>query len=383
MSQDLLLLILFVVGALALSFVCSIAEAVLLSITPSYVAGLENTNPKQAALIKKLKGESIDRSLAAILTLNTIAHTVGAIGAGAKANVVFGSAWFGVFSAVMTLLILFLSEIVPKTLGAVYWRSLTTPTAVVVNLMIKALYPLILVSEKITQALTKGRDVHVFNREEFIAMAHIGKQSGHINDRESRIIRNLFHFGSLRALDIMTPRTVVAALPETMPIEHALQYRMTAPFSRIPIFDEDLDSVTGFVLREDMLLAQTRGTGHRPVSELRREILAIAATTSLSSLLEIFLDRRQQIAIVVGEFGETQGLVSMEDVIETLLGIEIVDEGDKIEDMQQLARKLWRKRSQSFGMDNIKRANNQGASTSDRALLKKRSKNLVLAGMKS
>ena len=383
MSQDLLLLILFVVGALALSFVCSIAEAVLLSITPSYVAGLENTHPKQAALIKKLKGESIDRSLAAILTLNTIAHTVGAIGAGAKANVVFGSAWFGVFSAVMTLLILFLSEILPKTLGAVYWRSLTTPTAVVVNLMIKALYPLILVSEKFTQALTKGRDVHVFNREEFIAMAHIGKQSGHINDRESRIIRNLFHFGSLRALDIMTPRTVVAALSETMPIEHALQYRMTAPFSRIPIFDEDLDSVTGFVLREDMLIAQTRGTGHRPISELRREILAIAATTSLSSLLEIFLDRRQQIAIVVGEFGETQGLVSMEDVIETLLGIEIVDEGDKIEDMQQLARKLWRKRAQSFGMNNIKRANNQAASTSERALLKKRSKNLVLADMKS
>ena len=383
MSQDILLLVLFVVGALLLSFVCSIAEAVLLSITPSYVAGLESTNPRQAELIRKLKGESIDRSLAAILTLNTIAHTVGAIGAGAKANAVFGSTWFGVFSAVMTLLILFLSEIVPKTLGAVYWRSLTTPTAVVVNLMIKALYPLILVSEKITQALTKGRDVHVFNREEFIAMAHIGKQSGHINDRESRIIRNLFHFGSLRAQDIMTPRTVVAALPETMPIEHALQYRMTAPFSRIPVFDEDLDSVTGFVLREDLLIAQTRGTGHRPISELRREILAVAATTSLSNLLEIFLDRRQQIAIVVGEYGETQGLVSMEDVIETLLGIEIVDEGDKIEDMQQLARKLWRKRAQSFGMDNIKRASNEGANTSERALLKKRNKNLVLADMKS
>ena len=383
MSQDLLLLVLFVVGALALSFICSIAEAVLLSITPSYVAGLESTNPRQAELIKKLKGESIDRSLAAILTLNTIAHTVGAIGAGAKANALFGSTWFGVFSAVMTLLILFLSEILPKTLGAVYWRSLTTPTAVVVNLMIKGLYPLILVSEKITQALTKGRDVHVFNREEFIAMAHIGKQSGHINDRESRIIRNLFHFGSLRAQDIMTPRTVVAALPETMPIEHALQYRMTAPFSRIPVFDEDLDSVTGFVLREDLLIAQTRGTGHRPISELRRDILAIAATTSLSSLLEIFLDRRQQIAIVVGEYGETQGLVSMEDVIETLLGIEIVDEGDKIEDMQQLARKLWRKRAQSFGIDNIKRSSQEDANTHERALLRKRNKGLALADMKS
>ncbi|AWB33874.1 hemolysin [Orrella marina] len=384
MNQDILLLIVFVLSALAVSFLCSIAEAVLLSITPTYIAGLEGVSPKKAVLIKRLKGENIDRSLAAILTLNTIAHTMGAIGAGAKANAVFGSAWFGLFSAIMTLLILFLSEILPKTLGAVYWRSLTTPTAVVVNLMIKALYPLIVVSEKITRMVTKGRDVHVFNRDEFIAMAHIGKEAGHINDRESRIIRNLFHFGSLRAQDIMTPRTVVAALPQTMPIEHALQYRMTVPFSRIPVFDEDLDSVSGFVLREDLLIAQTRGTGHRPISELRRDIVAVAATTSLSNLLELFLDKRQHVAIVVGEYGETQGLVTMEDVIETLLGIEIVDEGDKIEDMQQLARKLWRKRAESLGIKNNVQESRAHASTeSESSQNRKRSKRLVLADMQS
>lgn len=383
LSQDASLLILIVLSALAVSFMCSIAEAVLLSITPSYLASLETTQPRKAALIKRLKGDNIDRSLAAILTLNTMAHTLGAIGAGAKATAIFGSTWFGVFSAVMTLLILFLSEILPKTLGAVYWRSLTSPTAILVNLMIKSLYPLIIVSEKFTRMITKGRDVQVFNRDEFIAMAHMGKESGHINDRESRIIRNLFHFGSLRAQDIMTPRTVVAALPQTMPIEHALQYRMTVPFSRIPIFDEDLDSVSGFVLREDMLIAQTRGTGHRPISELRRDIVAVAATTSLSNLLELFLDKRQHIAIVVGEYGETQGLVTMEDVIETLLGFEIVDEGDKIEDMQQLARKLWRKRAESLGLDKTQEPRAQSTRDPDSQITRKRNKRLEFADAKT
>src|SRR5690606_4622320 len=270
---------------------CSAPEARLLSIPPSFVGNLETTDPRRAALLKKLKGENIDRSLAAILTLNTIAHTAGAIGAGAKATAVFGSAWFGVFSTVMTLLILFLSEIVPKTLGAVYWRGLTGITAWYVNLLIKLMYPLIVVAELLTRLIARGRAVHVFSRDEFIAMANIGQEAGHINDRESRIIRDLFRFGSLRAQDIMTPRTVVVALPETMTIAAALQTRMSPPFSRIPIYADSLDAVTGFVLREDLLIAQTQGTGSRPLSALRREILAVAGATPLSTLLELLLDK--------------------------------------------------------------------------------------------
>jgi CBS domain containing-hemolysin-like protein len=350
-SSDVILLLTYVLLALLFSFMCSVAEAVLLSITPSFIAELESSDPKRAALLKKLKGENIDRSLAAILTLNTIAHTVGAIGAGAKATVVFGSAWFGVFSAVMTLLILFLSEILPKTLGAVYWRSLTGVTALYVNFLIKSMYPLILVSEKLTKLIARGQTVHVFSRDEFIAMANIGQEAGHINDRESRIIRNLFRFGSLRAQDIMTPRTVMVALPESLNISDALQAKMNTPFSRIPVYATDLDAVTGFVLREDLLLAQTQGTGNRPLTALRRDILAVAGATPLSTLLELLLDKRHHIAVVIGEYGETKGVVTLEDVVETLLGIEIVDEGDKVDDMQHLARQLWVKRARALGLE--------------------------------
>ncbi len=350
-SGDVILLLTYVLLALLFSFLCSVAEATLLSITPTFIGGLETTDPKRAARLRKLKGENIDRSLAAILTLNTIAHTVGAIGAGAKATVVFGSAWFGVFSAVMTLLILFLSEIVPKTLGAVYWRSLTGFTVLYVNVLIKSMYPLILVSEKLTKLIARGQTVHVFSRDEFIAMANIGQETGHINDRESRIIRNLFRFGSLRAQDIMTPRTVVVALQESMSISDALQIRMNTPFSRIPIYSTDLDAVTGFVLREDLLMAQTQGTGKRPLTALRRNIEAVAGATPLSNLLELLLDKRHHIAVVIGEYGETKGVVTLEDVVETLLGIEIVDEGDKVDDMQHMARQLWAKRARALGVE--------------------------------
>jgi len=350
-SDDVILLITFVLLALLFSFMCSVTEAVLLSITPSFIVGLEASEPKRAALLKKLKGENIDRSLAAILTVNTIAHTAGAIGAGAKATVVFGSAWFGVFSAVMTLLILFLSEILPKVLGAVYWRNLTGVTAVYVNFLVKSMYPLILVAEKFTKLIARGQTVHVFSRDEFIAMAHIGQQSGHINDRESRIIRNLFRFGSLRALDIMTPRAVMVALPETMTISSALQAKMSTPFSRIPVYAGDLDAVTGFVLREDLLTAQTQGTGNRPLTALRRDIQAVAVAMPLTALLELLLDKRHHIAIVIGEYGETKGVVTLEDVVETLLGIEIVDEGDKVDNMQNLARQLWDKRAKALGLE--------------------------------
>jgi CBS domain containing-hemolysin-like protein len=349
-SSDAFLLLLYVLVALLFSFMCSIAEATLLSITPSYIAGLKETNPKKAAQLQRLKVDNIDQSLAAILTVNTIAHTLGAIGAGSKATAVFGDAWFGVFSAVMTLLILFLTEIVPKTLGAVYWRQLAGFSTIYVNVLIKSMYPLIVVSEKLTKLISGGKKLHDFSRDEFVAMAGIGKEQGMINDRESKIIRNLFLFKSVEASTVMTPRIVVSAVQKDLTVEEALADPAKVHFSRLPIYGADLDSVVGFVLREDLLVAKGHGQGNRPLSDFRRDIIAVIASTPLSRLMETLLEQRQHIALVVGEYGETKGLVTLEDVVETLLGIEILDEGDKVDDMQKLARQLWAKRAERMGI---------------------------------
>lgn len=347
---DVVLFVAYVLLALVFSFLCSVAEAVLLSITPSYIAGLHEKNPKLAALLKLLKQDRVDQSLAAILTLNTIAHTVGAIGSGSKAATVFGSAWFGLFSAVMTLMILFLSEIIPKTIGAVYWRSLAGPTALFVRVLIWALYPLIRVSEALTRLIARGKTTNVFTREEFIAMAGIGERAGKILPRESRIIRNLFRFGSLMARDIMTPRTVISGLPQEMTVTEALENRPFVSFSRLPLYQEDLDHITGFILKDDLLLSSARDHGDVRLETLKREIKTIPGTIPLSNLLEFFLDQRQQIAQVIDEYGGTRGLVTMEDVVETLLGMEIVDEMDTVEDMQALARQQWAKRAMVLGL---------------------------------
>lgn len=353
MSEDVAILITYVLLALLFSFLCSVAEAVLLSITPSYIEEQKEKNPSRAALLKRLKQDNVDRSLAAILTLNTIAHTVGAIGAGAKATVVFGSAWFGVFSAVMTLMILFLSEIVPKTIGAIYWSKLVGFTAFFVRTLIVTLYPIVWISESLTKFISRGKQLHIFSRDEFIAMAKVGEQSGQIDDKEARIIRNLFRFGSLNVTDIMTPRTVIAALDEDKSVADASEYVARIPFSRIPIYQKEIDNITGFVLRDDVLLRDNQERGDEALKTLRREILIVPESAVLTDLLEIFLKERQHIAIVVDEYGGTTGLVTLEDLIETLMGLEIVDEMDTDVDMRVLARKKWEERAGALGIEII------------------------------
>ncbi len=350
-NVDLMLLVSYILLALIFSFLCSVAEAVLLSITPSYIAGLREKQPKKAALLKRLKQDDVDRSLAAILTLNTIAHTVGAVGAGSKATAVFGSTWFGLFSAVMTLMILFLSEIIPKTLGAVFWRKLAGTTAIFVRGLIVALYPLILVSERLTNLIAHGESVQVFSRDEFIAMAGVGEQTGKINERESRIIRNLFRFDSLKARDIMTPRTVVVALSQDITVSEALEANEQPPFSRLLLYRADIDDITGFVLKDDMLMSKAKDQGEVKLETLKREIMIVPGEMPLSGLLEFLLEHRQHIALVAGEYGGTKGLVTLEDLVETLLGMEIVDEMDRVEDMQALARQQWAKRAKALGME--------------------------------
>ena len=349
-ASSVLLLILFVLIAIGISFICSLAEAALLSMTPSYIADLQETNPKKSNMLKRLKVDNIDQSLAAILTLNTVAHTLGSIGAGAQATIVFGSAWFGLFSAFMTLAILFLSEIMPKTLGTIYWRQLGGMVAYFVRGIILLLYPLIWFSEKLTKLLVRGKEPQAFSRREFAALASIGEESGQIDPLESRIIRNLLAFGAIKVEDIMTPRSVMLAFEQTKTVAEVLADRPKLTFSRLPIYDGDLDNITGFVLKTDMLLAKFNHAAHKPLTQFKRDITFVFSKMKLFDLLELMLKNRIHIAITVGEYGEVKGLVTLEDVFETLLGLEIVDEIDRVEDMQALARQMMDRRVERLGM---------------------------------
>ncbi|WP_227535013.1 hemolysin family protein [Psychrobacter sp. YP14] len=346
----LVLLIAFMVLSVFVSFICSVSEAALLTMTPSYVASIAEENPTKSAMLKEVKVDKIDQSIAAILTLNTVAHTVGSLGAGAQATIVFGSEWFGVFSAFMTLLILVGSEIIPKTIGTVYWRQLSGPVAYFVKAIIFLLYPLIWFSEKITTLLTRGKKANTFSRNEFAALASVGEQSGQIDPLESRIIRNLLAFGAIKVEDIMTPRSVMHAFNQSITVAELLANRPKLMFSRLPIYDEDLDKVTGFVLKSDILLAKANNHMDKPLESYKREITFVFSKMKLFDLLDLMLNSRIHIAVTVGEYGEVKGLVTLEDVLETLLGLEIVDEVDRVEDMQVLARQMMQRRSARLGM---------------------------------
>lgn len=349
--MDVIILICSILLALGFSFLCSIAEAALLSVTPSYVESMRTKRPKRAERLRRLKIENVDRSLAAILTLNTIAHTVGAILSGAKATVVFGSAWFGLFSAIMTLMILFLSEIVPKTLGAVYWKQLIAPTALFVQILIWSLYPIVWLSELLTQSVSRGQKAHIFSRDELISMARIGESSGTMPKSESRVLRNLFRLGALTAQDIMTPRTVIESLPEDASIEEALEVATNRPFSRLPLYRDDKDQITGFVLRADVLMASNKGKSDVPLTSIQREVITVRDSIALSELFDHFLQKRQHISIVLDEYGGTKGLVTLEDLVETLIGMEIIDETDAVVDMRALARQQWQERAKTMGLE--------------------------------
>lgn len=350
-SNAVLLLIIFVSMALVISFLCSVAETVLLSITPSYIEGLREKNPEQAKQLKLLRQEKIDRSLAAILTMNTVAHTVGAIEAGAQSAAIFGSAWVGVFSGIMTLMILFLSEIIPKTLGAVYWRKLVGVTMWYIRILIVFLYPLVRASEGVTKLITRGKNVHQFSRDEFLAMVGFGRKEGEIDEHESKIIQNLFRFRSLKVTDIMTPRIVITALSQDMLATEAQQALRHCPFSRLPLYGENIDDITGFALKDKIMLYQPSGGEEVTLESYKRKIHAVPDSMLLPKLLDFFLNNRQQIAIIVDEYGGVKGLVTLEDVIETLLGMDIVDETDNVADMQALARQQWTKRAEELGFE--------------------------------
>ena len=342
-------LIFYLLVALFFSFLCSILEAVLLSVTPSYTVALKKRSTRIGRRLELLKRD-IDRPLAAILSLNTIAHTVGAAGVGAETTNMFGSASVGIVSALLTLLILVFSEIIPKTLGALYWRQLAPVGTYLVQWLIWGLYPLVLLSQKITRLIAGRGYPPAINREEFRALADLGIKEGVVLETESRILKNLMRFGSLTAKDVMTPRSVLFALPEDMSIEEVLSKGVELRFSRIPLVASEAENIGYYVLKNDVLLAAARGEREKKLVELARSILIVPETACLSGLFDSLLDRRELIALIVDEYGGISGIVTMEDIIETVVGVEIVDETDETIDMQRLARKQWEKRAKASGL---------------------------------
>lgn len=345
-----LLLIIYILIALGFSFFCSIAEAVLLSVTVGYIAVLEHENKPSGVLLRELK-EDINQPLAAILTLNTIAHTVGAAGAGAQATAVFGNAYLGVVSAVLTLLILVFSEIIPKTLGAHYWQALAPVTAYAVRGLVWALYPFVKLSEYLTRSITSGPGLRGFNRDEFSAMANISWQDGLLARQESKIMMNLLSLHEVKVEDVMTPQSVMFSIPETMTTGEYYEQYESKRFSRIPVYADNPQTITGFVLLNDLLLAQARGESDRKVSHYKRELSSVLGAIALSRAFDQLLNQRAIVLLVVDEYGGVKGLLTLEDVLETILGLEIIDEGDKSVDMQELARRFWRRRIKTKGLN--------------------------------
>ena len=350
------LLIFFFSISIVFSFLCSIWEAVLLSIPPSYVATREKEGGKIGKLLAKYK-TNIDLPLAAILTLNTMAHTIGAIGVGAQAaklwshNYVFGINISAVIiPAAMTMAILILSEIIPKTLGANYWRSLTGFTVSSLNIVIYALYPLVWLSQLITNMLKKDKKRSVLSRAEFAAMAEIVAEEGVIKKSEYRIIKNLLRFHSIQAEDVMTPRTVVVAAEQNQTVSELYDKLKERRFTRIPIYQRSKDRTVGFVMRDDVLSQLIGGHSSKPLKEIGRDILIVPHDCSLPFVFNELLEKRQHIAMVVDSYGGMSGILTMEDVLETLLGLEIVDEFDRTVDMQKLARDFWKKRADEMGL---------------------------------
>ncbi|NOI66290.1 hemolysin family protein [Vibrio sp. 99-8-1] len=334
-----LLLTIYISLSIGVSFICSVLEAILLSITPSYLAQLKQSGHPSAEKLTQLKND-IDRPLASILTLNTIAHTIGAAGAGAQAAQIFGNQWLGVFSAVLTLGILLLSEIVPKTIGATYWRQLAPMAANILKWMVWGLTPFVWVSEQITKRLAKGHTPPKL-RDEISAMALLAHESGEFYEGESKILSNLLSISDVPITQVMTPRPVVFRVEAEQSINEFLDRHKDIPFSRPLIYSQQKDNIIGFVHRLELFKLQQMGCGEKQLGAVMRPINVLLNNMALPKAFDHMMKNRLQLVLVVDEYGTIQGIVTLEDIFEHLLGEEIIDEADKTTDMQQLAYQRW------------------------------------------
>lgn len=344
------LLIFYLFLAIGFSFLCSVLEAVILSVTPSFVQIKAEKGNKSAKLLQSLK-KNIDRPLSAILTLNTIAHTVGAAGVGAQAVAVFGEVYFGLISAVLTILILVFSEVIPKTLGARYWRQLALPAARIINVMIYVLYPIVVVSDLFTKLIIKKKNAQTVTREEIKVLTNIGTQEGVFEKGEGKLIRNIINVKSVKVRDILTPRTVVTAANQEMKLSEFKHQKEYLQFSRIPVYEESIEDCTFYVLKNDVLENLANDKDSKKLKEIKRKIIIVPENLGIDSLFEKLIVQKEHIAMVVDEYGGFEGIVTMEDIIETFLGLEIQDETDTEIDMQKLAKEKWKIRAKKMNWD--------------------------------
>lgn len=326
-----------------ISFLCSTLESSLMSTPLSYILMREEEGYKPATRFKQYKTET-EKPLAAILSLNTIANTIGAAGVGQQANILFGSAWFGLVSAITTLLILIFSEIIPKTIGTTRWKSLMGFTANTIHALIILMYPFVKLIQLLGRLFTKKEPEAVVSREEVMALANVGEEEGVIEEDENKIIQNIIKLDHIKAEEVMTPRVVAAIAAEKMTLREYYEDDQYDHFSRIPVYAESPEFITGYILRDDALENLAEDKFDVKLSDIKRELPYFNEDKSISEIWDAMLKEKSQIALIIDEYGCFQGILTMEDIIETVFGLEIIDESDEVSDMQQYARERWQQR---------------------------------------
>lgn len=345
------LLLIYIFIALGFSFLCSIAEAVILSISSAYISVQEKEGKASGKLLRSLT-DDINKPLSAILTLNTIAHTMGAAGAGAQAAVVFGDAYLGVISAILTLLILVFSEIIPKTLGATFWRSLAPITAYFLKYLIIVLYPFVKMSEFLTRGFKEDSPLRGLNRAELHAMADLSGKEGQLNEHEAAFLKSLLSLHELKVKDAITHRTAMFSVPQEITVQTFFHKHSNIEYSRIPVYaDDDSENITGFVMRSDLLVAQARGNVDKPIATYCKSMVTLLSSMPLASTFDHFIKNHVHMLLVVDEYGGLEGILTLEDLLERLLGIDIVDEKDSAVSIRRLAS-MMNKRKQSMLLKN-------------------------------
>ncbi len=333
--------------ALFVSFICSLTESVLLSTPQSYLTVIKEKE-KWANSFLKLK-KNIDKPLSAILSLNTVAHTIGAAGVGAEATKLFGHASLGIVSAILTILILIITEIIPKTMGAKYWKYLSKLTYNSIKIMLIITYPLVILASRITKLISSEKREDVTSREEIAALANIGTNEGIFSEKENKIIQNMLQLQKIKVTKIMTPRVVVTSIDENLSLQEFQNDKKYLNFSRIPTFSEQNEKITGYIFLQDILEKLSEANNSNlPVKQFKRDILTIPNHITLFNLWDQFVEKKEHIAIVIDEYGGLDGIITMEDIIETLLGLEITDEKDEVIDMQKYAKDRWSKRQKKY-----------------------------------
>ncbi|WP_413944178.1 CNNM domain-containing protein [Bdellovibrio sp. HCB-162] len=341
------LIIVLFFSTIGISFLCSMLEAVLLTSTSAYIGVLVKENRRSAKLLEHLK-ENIDRPISAILTLNTVSHTLGSAAIAYQIQIHYGQEAVTAASFVLTFLILVVSEIIPKSIGASHWKMLLPFSAYTIQLMIIMLYPLVIMSEWLGKLFSKSSEDPEVTREEILMTAEIGVEEGTLKGKESNIIKNLLMLDKIYVSDIMTPRSVFFALDKELTVEEVFMKYKPLRFSRIPVYSGSLDNIIGMTYRYKIHEALSNDQHDKPVGDLVTPISSIPERMTVSQVLDFFIKEKEHIALAVDEYGIVAGLVSLEDAVETLLGVEIVDELDNVEDMRKFALEQWQLRKQKL-----------------------------------